>query len=129
MWRQSRVSNPRPAAASARVQAQALEHERDGARKALALHGLLKMMIGRKLDRLVAQLSPDALSQCVDADFEDGLNRLTTAVKVRLFDAWVVFSWLPCRCMCLLHFAAPHVLHFPAGLHLLGGSCVLWERK
>ncbi len=37
---------------------------------------------GAKLDRLVAQLSADNLASSIDSDFEDSLDRLTTAVKV-----------------------------------------------
>ncbi|KAJ9516593.1 hypothetical protein QJQ45_015227, partial [Haematococcus lacustris] len=64
-----------------RSQADLLEKEGDGARKALALHGLLKLMIGRKLDRLVGQLSADSLALKVEPDFEESLSRLTSAVK------------------------------------------------
>ncbi len=66
-----------------RAQCEAVEQERDGARKALALHGLLKMLIHMKLDRLVTQLAPENLASSVDPDFEVSLMRLTQAVKVR----------------------------------------------
>ncbi|KAJ9516501.1 hypothetical protein QJQ45_011148 [Haematococcus lacustris] len=73
-----------------RSQAELLEKEGDGARKALALHGLLKLMIGRKLDRLVGQLSADSLALKVEPDFEESLSRLTSAVKQVLYGADVI---------------------------------------
>jgi hypothetical protein len=36
-----------------------LNQATDGARKAIALHGLFKILIGRKLDRLISQLPSD----------------------------------------------------------------------
>ena len=45
---------------------------------------------GRKLDKLVSQLSLDALASSVEATFELELMRLTTAVKVCV-----------CECVCV----------------------------
>lgn len=54
--------------------------------KAMLLHGLLKAMVNRQLDRLVEQISPGGTSGTtttgIDPDFEASLARLTSATKV-----------------------------------------------
>ncbi|KAG1671286.1 hypothetical protein FOA52_010857 [Chlamydomonas sp. UWO 241] len=67
-------------------QADAMDKEEDGMRKALLLHGLLKTMINRQLDKLVDQISSGRGAPAgwggVDPGFESSLARLTSATKV-----------------------------------------------
>lgn len=49
-------------ASSVRAQAEAMEREQDGVRKAVMMHGLLRAMVNMKLDLTVTQLSPKSLA-------------------------------------------------------------------
>ena len=53
------------------AQAEAVEREQDGVRKALGLHSLLRTLVNHKLDALVTLLSPKSLA-AVRGEGEEG---------------------------------------------------------
>jgi hypothetical protein len=71
-------------------QVQGMESERDGMRKAILLHGILKSLIGHQVDRIITQLSLSSSSalnrsgnsSLVQEDFEQSLQQLTSAAKI-----------------------------------------------
>ena len=70
---------------SVKAQAEAMELEQDGIRKAIMLHSVLRALVNRKLDNTVAQLTAKSLASSkdvVDPAFEDSLRRLTSATQV-----------------------------------------------
>lgn len=71
-------------------QVQGMLSERDGMRKAIMLHSILKGLIGHRMDRIITQLSLSSSSSLtrpsnsslVQEDFEQSLQQLTSAAKI-----------------------------------------------
>ena len=75
---------PNPKLPGLQPQVEAMERERDGTRKTLALLSLVKALLVRKVDALAAMMVPaTASSATVDPEFETALHCLTSAAKVR----------------------------------------------
>ncbi|GAX72557.1 hypothetical protein CEUSTIGMA_g13.t1 [Chlamydomonas eustigma] len=69
--------------AALKTKVDTMEGEQDGSRMALTLHSVLRTLINRKIDTIITQLNPKALSSAtIDPDFEDCLDRLTSATKI-----------------------------------------------
>jgi hypothetical protein len=83
-------SMPGSLSAQMNRQVQGMESERDGMRKAILLHGILKSLIGYQMDRIITQLSFSSSSafnrpgnsSLVQEDFEQSLHQLTSAAKI-----------------------------------------------
>jgi len=73
-------------------QVQSMLNAKDGARKAMALHKLFKLLIYRKLDCMISQLpSANTGTHEVDESFPGDIDRLTKAIKV-LYGADVIIA-------------------------------------
>ena len=75
-----------------------MEAERDGMRKAIMLHSILKNLIGNRMDRIITQLSISASgsstrpgsSSLVQEDFELSLMQLTSAAKILFGSQFII---------------------------------------
>ncbi|KAF5828268.1 hypothetical protein DUNSADRAFT_17876 [Dunaliella salina] len=75
-----------------RQQVQGMLNAKDGARKAMALHKLFKLLINRKLDSMISQLpSVNTGSHEVNESFPGDIERLTRAIKV-IYGAEVIIA-------------------------------------